>query len=76
MIQFKARFKPVPTLTPTYDSLDPELDISITEHKDYTWRISHQVTKTKRHAYSEPDYVSIMQRIHLITQHFPVWVQV
>jgi hypothetical protein len=76
MIQFKARRYSTPSLTPSYDSIDPLWDITITENKDFTWRIAHKVTKTRRHAYSEPDYVSMMHRIHLITQHFPVWVQV
>jgi len=76
MIQFKAKVESIPTLTPSYDSLDPDWSITIMENKDFTWRISHQVTKTKRRAYTEPDYVSMMNRIHLITQHFPVWVQV
>ena len=76
MIQFKARAESIPTLPPTYDSLDPDWVISITENKDYTWRISHQVTKTKRHAYSEPDYLSMMHRVYFLTKSFPVWVQV
>ena len=76
MIQFKAKVEPIPTLTPTYYSLDPDWVITITENKDFTWRISHQITPYKRRAYTELDYVNMMQRIHLITQSFPVWVQV
>ena len=76
MIQFKAEQTKIPSLTPTYYSLDPKWPITITENFDFTWSIQFKGTKAQMHMYKEYDYVSMMNRIHLLTQRFPVWGQV
>jgi len=75
MIQFRANADNIYTLQRTYYSLDANWPIILTQLTDFTWEIYSDAQQTDHACYREKDFVSMMNRVQLITQSFPVWVR-